>query len=93
MVFGPGGVWTRLLRQAQGYLGTEVRCEVPESRQYRVRDFWTGHRNFESFRSRFQLEYESFESWIRFDGLVEKEQFLGAYYEKFGGEDEDSVLI
>jgi hypothetical protein len=92
VVFESGGVWVRLLRQAQGYLGTEIWCEVPASRQYRVRDLWAGHRDFESFRSRFQLEYERFEGWIRSDGLIEKEQFLGAYYEKFGGEDEDSVL-
>jgi hypothetical protein len=93
VVFGPGGDWARLLYQAEGYLGTEFWCEVPASRQYRVRDLWAGHQSFESFRSRFQLEYERLESWIRSDGLIEKEQFLGAYYEKFGGEDEDSVLI
>ena len=80
------------MRQAQGYLGTEIWCEIRESRQYRVRDLWAGHRDFERFRSRFQLGYERFESWIRSDGLIEKEQFLGVYYEKFGGEGEDSVL-
>jgi hypothetical protein len=91
-VFGPGGVWTRLLYRAEGYLGTEFWCEVSASRQYRIRDLWAGHQNFESFRSQFQSQYERFESWIRSDGLIEKEEFLGAYYEKFGGEDEDSVL-
>jgi hypothetical protein len=69
-------------------------CEVPAARQYRVRDFWAWHRDFENFRSRSQAEYERFESWILSSGLVEKEQFLGAYYEpSSGGEEEDSVLI
>jgi hypothetical protein len=92
-VFGPGGAWARLLYQTEGYLGTEFWCEVPASRQYRVRDLWAGHRDFESFRSRFQAEYERFGSWIRSGGLIEKEQFLGAYYEKFDhGDEEDLVL-
>jgi hypothetical protein len=91
-VFGPGGVWTRLLCQSAGYLLTEVRCESPESRQYRVRDFWEWHQSYENFRSRFQLEYERFGSWILSDGLIEKEQFLGAYYERKGDGEEDLVL-
>ena len=81
-VFGVAGIWTRLLSQADGYLGTEVWCESPESRQYRVKDFWNWHRDFEIFRARFQREFERFESWIVSEGLIEKEQFLGAYYER-----------
>jgi hypothetical protein len=92
-VFGLGGIWTKLLYRSDEYLLTEVRCESPESRQYRVRDFWEWHGSFENFRSRFQSEYERFGSWILSEGLVEKEQFLGAYYERRddGGE-EDLVL-
>jgi len=82
-----------LLGRAGGYLGTEVWCEASELRQYRVRDFWGWHRDFEVFRARFQAEYERFGNWILSEGLVEKEQFLGAYYEKFDdGSDEDLVL-
>jgi hypothetical protein len=92
-VFGIGGTWTKLLYEAEGYLLTDARCESPESRQYRVRDFWAWHRSFENFRSRFKSEYERFGSWILSDGLIEKEQFLGAYYEKIGGEEDDSVVI
>jgi len=80
-----------LLSQSDGYLETEVKCESPESRQYRLKDFWSWHRDFEIFRSRFQREFERFESWIVAEGLIQKEQFLGAYYERKnedGGEDE-----
>ena len=93
MVFGTSGVWARLLYQADGYLGTEVWCEVPTSRQYRVRDLWAWHRDFERFRTRFQAEYERFGSWILSDGVIEKEQFLGAYYEKHKGEEGNSILV
>jgi len=51
------------------------------------------HRDFENFRSQFQSEYERFGNWIVSDGLIEKEQFLGAYYEPLGGEEDNSVLI
>jgi hypothetical protein len=90
-VFGAEGVWTRLLSQLDGYLVTEVWCESEESRQYRVRDFWNWHRSFETFRALFQREFERFESWIVSERLIEREQFLGAYYERrneHGDEDE-----
>jgi hypothetical protein len=91
--FGVGGSWAILLVQAEGYLSTEMRCESPESAQYRVKDFWSWHRNFEIFRGRFQSEFERFEEWLRSERLIEKEQFLGAYYEKFrDGDVEDLVL-
>ena len=91
--FGADGVWKRLLSQAGGYLVTEVWCESSDSRQYRVKDFWNWHRNFETFRGRFQQEYERFESWIVSEGLVEKEQFLGAYYERKDGDGEEDELV
>jgi hypothetical protein len=91
-VFGAGGVWPRILYEANGYLGTELWCEVPASRQYRVRDLWAWHRDFENFRSQSQMEYERFQSWILSSGLVEREQFLGAYYERQDGEEEGLVL-
>jgi hypothetical protein len=90
--FGVGGRWTALLDRAQGYLRTEFWCEVPRLRQYRVKDFWSWHRNFEIFRGRFQAEFEEFEEWLR-ESVIEKEQFLGAYYEKFDdGSEQDLVL-
>ena len=82
-----------MLYEADGYLLTEVWCESPSARQYRVKDFWSWHRNFEVFRARFQAELERFENWIVNEGLIEKERFLGAYYEKpENGADEDLVL-
>ena len=76
----------------EGYLFTEVSCESPESLQYRVRDFWNWHRDFENFRARFQSEYERFESWIVSERLIEKEEFLGAYYEKQQDDDGDDLV-
>jgi hypothetical protein len=88
-VFGQGGIWSELLGVAEGYQETEVRCESVEEGRYRVRDFWSWHRDFEVFRGRQQVRYERFESWIFVEKLVEKEEFLGAYYED---RDDDSLL-
>jgi hypothetical protein len=93
LVFGAGGVWARILCKADGYLGTEMRCEDPVVRQYRVRDCWAWHRDFEIFRSRSQMEFEQFESWILSSGLIEKEKFLGAYYEKSDGGSEEGLVL
>jgi hypothetical protein len=81
------------LRRADGYLETELLCESPQGMQYRVRDFWSWHRNFEVFRARFQAEFERFEEWIRSERLIEREQFLGAYYEKFEDGSEDNLVL
>jgi hypothetical protein len=61
--------------------------------QYRVRDFWRGHQDFESFRTQFQSEYERLESWLRSDEVIEKEQFVGNYYEEPGDEDDFIDLV
>ena len=82
-----------MLLQSDGYLVTEIWCEAQESRQYRVKDFWDWHRNFETFRTRFQRDYERFENWIVAEGLIEKEQFLGAYYERRSEDGDEDELV
>jgi hypothetical protein len=91
--FGLGGPWSKLLYQADGYLLSELWCESPQSSQYRLKDFWNWHRNFEVFRARFHAELERFEEWLRSDGLIEKEQFLGAYYERSEGGSEEGLVL
>jgi hypothetical protein len=71
------------LRQAQGYIATEVKCESGGEGRYRVRDFWSWHRWFERFRERFSEDFARFEREM-VDELVEKQQFVGAYYEADG---------
>ena len=69
------------MRQAPGYIATEVKAEGSEGdERYRVRDFWKGHRGFEIFRERFSEDFTQFDRRI-VDELVEKQEFVGAYYE------------
>jgi len=57
-----------------------VNCESVSDGKYRVRDFWNGHRGFEVFRERFSESFSEFDRQI-VDELVEKQEFVGAYYE------------
>jgi len=61
-----------------------VKFESPDDGRYRVRDFWRGHRGVEIFRERFSEDFAQFDRQI-VDELVEKQQFVGAYYEADGG--------
>ena len=83
-MFGLNGIWARFLRRAESYVATEVICELPDG-QYRVRDFWSGHRGFEIFRERFSEDFTEFDRRI-VDELIEKQEFVGAYYEADGDE-------
>jgi hypothetical protein len=67
------------LRQAEEFVATKFEWE--SGGPYRVRDFWSGHRGFEVFRERRSEGFAEFDRQI-VQELVEKEEFLGAYYEK-----------
>jgi hypothetical protein len=91
VVFGPNGIWAEFLRQAPGYIATEIVCESPAERRYQVRDFWSWHRYFELFRDRFAAEYEKFERLVTTEGVVERAEFVGAYYENDRGDEDELV--
>jgi hypothetical protein len=68
------------LRRAEGYIASEVKCESVADGRHRVRDFWKWHREFEIFRERFSEDFTEFDRQI-VEELVEKQKFVGAYYE------------
>jgi hypothetical protein len=80
-VFRAEGIWARFLRQAPGYIATEVKREGDG--RYRVRDFWSWHRGFEIFRERYSEDFARFDREI-VEELVEKQEFVGAFYEADG---------
>jgi hypothetical protein len=90
-IFGPTGIWSELLGRAAGYLGSELICQSRRDRRYRARDFWTSHWEFEWFRERHQRECERFAELIASERILEREIFLGAYYEDEPGDETDIV--
>ena len=71
------------MRRAKGYIATEVNCESVSDGRYRVLDFWSGHRGFEIFRESFSEDFAEFDRRTA-EELVEKQEFVGAYYEADG---------
>jgi len=90
VVFGRDGIWAQFLRQAESFIATDVKLESVGDGQYRVRDFWKGHRGFEVFRERFSEAFAEFDRQL-VDELIEKQEFVGAYYEA-DGDDNQRVL-
>ena len=87
-MFGSDGIWPRFLSRGEGYVLTDVKCEslsAEDDGRYRVRDFWSGHRGFEIFRERYSEDFAEFDRRI-VDELVEKQEFVGAYFEADEGE-------
>ena len=74
------------MSRGEGYVLTDVKCESLSAEDdgcYRVRDFWSGHRGFEVFRERYSEDFAEFDRRI-VDELVEKQEFVGAYFEADG---------
>jgi hypothetical protein len=89
-VFGAVGIWQELAVQA-GMIRTEFWCESAVERRYRVRDFWTTHLEFEAFREGFALEYRKFEQLLVAEGVVERQEIVGAYYVNEGSDGDLAV--
>ena len=85
VIFGREGIWQEFLRRAPGYVGTDIEPESRTERRYRVRDFWNWHHDFELFREKGSADYERFERLISAEGLIERDHFIGAYYESRPG--------
>ncbi len=68
-----------ILGRAEGYRKTELKCE--SSRTCEVRDVWRSHIEFEAFRERFAADYQRFSERLLAEGLIERQEWLGSFYE------------
>jgi hypothetical protein len=91
--FGSSGDWARLLQGSEGYSGSEAWCESVIEMQFRVRDFWTSHQHFESFRERFAADYDRLMRLLYEEGLIIRERLVGTYYEREPGREDGDDLI
>lgn len=73
--YGPEGLWARLFRQGDGYLGTELLAEVGGSCRYVTIDRWVSRGSYDAFRLRHAAEYASLDA--RCSALTLREAFLG----------------
>jgi hypothetical protein len=54
-------------------------------------DFWTSHWKFEAFRERFAAEYEGFNQLVSAEGVVQRQEIVGTFYETDGSGEDESV--
>jgi hypothetical protein len=45
-----------------------------------LKDFWSSHLQFESFREMFAADYDQLSQRIELDKVVEREELAGMYY-------------
>jgi hypothetical protein len=90
-VFGPAGIWETILRRGNGFLESCWTREPSEERKYRVQDFWDSHFSFEVFRECFASDCDRFTLLIVNEGLIEKQELVGMYYEADGSAGDDLV--
>lgn len=74
--YGPEGEWARLFTPAQGYLGTEL-CRDEHALRYLSIDRWASAAAYQRFRQERSVEYHALD--LRFEGLAERETFLGGF--------------
>jgi heme-degrading monooxygenase HmoA len=94
-VFGRDGIWSELLRQSPGYIGSALRIELgfESGRCYKVFDFWRSHEEFEGFRRERQQEIERFSLLLAAEEIVKRETVLGSFYQDDSGWDEGTGLV
>ena len=75
--YGPSGEWALLFRRDDGYLGTDLLRRSEDSREYLTLDRWVSRTAYETFRSRFDIEYQRLDRL--FEELTKEETPLGAF--------------
>jgi len=73
--YGPEGLWVKLFRQGDGYLGSELLRDAEGGPHYVTIDRWVSRGSYDAFRLRHAAEYASLDE--RCGLLTVREAFLG----------------
>ena len=92
-IYGPEGSWQQVLRNAEGFLRTELQYESVVERRYSGFDHWRSHKDFEVFREQQQSRLDEFQQHVAEQGLIENEVLLGAFYLEQDGPEDGSGLV
>jgi hypothetical protein len=92
-VFGKSGLWAELLQKANGFLGTELRCESEIERRYKAFDYWSTHHHFERFRENFKTECERLHRLVESEKILDRELLLGSFYTDGPDLDDETGLV
>ena len=75
--YGPEGVWARLFRRDEGFVGTELTRDNEERRRFLTMDFWVSKQAYEAFRASHTSEYEAIDAEC--EGFTESETEIGRF--------------
>ena len=75
--YGPDGVWPRLFRKGEGFLGTELLRPAGGSDWWVTIDRWRSLADFEAFQREHREAYERIDQELL--GISGDEEFVGAF--------------
>jgi len=75
--YGPEGVWAKLFRQGEGFLGTELVRDERDQRRFLTMDGWESRQAYETFRAAHQSDYEALDAEC--EELTELEKEIGKF--------------
>jgi hypothetical protein len=79
-----------MLSAADGFIASKLRCHSLIEKRYTLFDYWRSHQHFEAFRRHRGSECESLSRWLLDEGVIEREVWLGSFYER---DDDDGAEL
>ncbi|HEY9529704.1 MAG TPA: antibiotic biosynthesis monooxygenase [Anaerolineales bacterium] len=76
-IYSPAGMWAKLFRKGNGYLGTELLAEKRHAHRYITIDRWRSAQDYESFLVEWKQDYDDLDAQC--GGLTENETLLGEW--------------
>ena len=76
-IYRANGTWAGLFQKQNGYRGTELLRDRQNKERYLTVDRWVSLRDYESFLSQWNKEYEALDAHC--EGLIEQETMLGTW--------------
>jgi len=76
-IYGAGGEWVRLFRQARGYQCTELHRDRSQPMRFVTLDFWDSREACERFRRSHADEYAQLDAHC--ESLTEREREIGRF--------------
>ena len=58
-IYGPEGDWVRLFKKSEGFLRTELNCDLDTKARYITVDYFVSQAAFNEFLKQFRAEYDA----------------------------------
>jgi hypothetical protein len=79
--YGPQGDWAKLFQARNGYVRTDLVCDLNSLNRYLTLDYWASHREYENFRKENAQAYRAIDR--KCEALTTKETKIGEFKTKW----------